>query len=140
MTISFSRNTVLVAAIAVIIGFVAGLAVGSCREGRYSERGYRSSKAVHMMPSGSMMENDDSSMVDMMRSMNVALEGKTGDDFDQAFLDEMIVHHQGAVQMAELASSSAKHQEIKDLAAAIVAAQNEEIGRMQSWQRSWYGR
>jgi len=77
------------------------------------------------------------SMSEMMSSMNAELEGKTGDAFDQAFLAEMIVHHQGAVEMAELALTNAKHQEIKDLANAIISAQNTEIAQMMEWQKSW---
>jgi uncharacterized protein (DUF305 family) len=76
----------------------------------------------------------------MMASMNAALAGKTGDAFDQAFLSEMIVHHEGAVEMARLALTNAKHQEIKDLATAIIAAQNKEIDQMKAWQTAWYGR
>lgn len=91
---------------------------------------------AHMMPDGTMM----SDMQMMMHDMNAALVGKTGDAFDEAFLREMIVHHEGAVQMAELALTSAKHQEIKDLAKAIISAQNTEIGQMNAWQSAWYGR
>lgn len=75
-----------------------------------------------------------------MDGMMQALDGKTGDAFDEAFLKEMVVHHQGAVAMAEAALKSAKHQEIKDLAQAIISAQNSEIREMQNWQASWYGR
>lgn len=79
------------------------------------------------------------SMEQMMTTMNAGLEGKTGDEFDKAFMAEMVMHHQGAVIMAELALKNAKHQEIKDLASAIISAQKEEISDMQSWQKEWYG-
>lgn len=94
----------------------------------------------HMMPNGEMMSNgtESMSMADMMQSMNAQLQGKTGDAFDQAFLSEMIVHHQGAVEMAQLALTNAKHQEIKDLAKAIIAAQNKEIADMKGWMKAWY--
>ena len=62
-----------------------------------------------------------------------------GPEFDAAFISEMIVHHQGAVEMAELALTNAQHQEIKDLAKAIITAQNKEISDMQAWQKAWYG-
>ena len=78
------------------------------------------------------------SMADMMQSMNAELQGKTGDSFDQAFLSEMIIHHEGAVEMAQLALTNAKHQEIKDLAKAIIAAQNKEIADMKGWMKAWY--
>jgi uncharacterized protein (DUF305 family) len=91
---------------------------------------------AHMMPDGTMMGGMDMSA--MMASMNAGLQGKTGDAFDQEFLAEMIVHHQGAIDMAKLALSNAKHQEIKDLAQAIISAQTKEIGEMKQWQKSWY--
>jgi uncharacterized protein (DUF305 family) len=73
-----------------------------------------------------------------MAGMNAGLTGKTGDTFDQAFLSEMIVHHQGAVEMAQLALTSANHKEIKDLANGIISAQNKEIAEMKAWQKSWF--
>lgn len=71
--------------------------------------------------------------------MNAALEGKSGDEFDKAFMAEMTMHHQGAVEMAEMALKNAQHQEIKDLANAIITAQNKEISEMESWRKEWYG-
>lgn len=65
------------------------------------------------------------------------LDGKTGDEFDKAFLTEMIIHHQGAVGMAELAKQNAKHDEIKKLADDIMSAQSKEIDMMQTWQSEW---
>lgn len=93
---------------------------------------------THVMPDGTVMSNDGSNMEQMMHDMNAALRGKTGDDFDRAFLEEMIVHHEGAVSMAELALGSASHKEIKDLATAIISAQNVEIASMKSWLAQWY--
>ena len=65
-----------------------------------------------------------------------SLKGKTGDAFDAAFIREMI-HHQGAIKMAEAAPTRAKHQEVKELATAIIAAQTSDIIRMQDWQQAW---
>ena len=91
----------------------------------------------HQMPDGSMMSNN-MSMSDMMASMNAELEGKTGDEFDKAFLTEMIMHHEGAVDMAEAALEDAKHQEIKTMANAIISAQTSEIAQMKAWLKAWY--
>jgi len=49
------------------------------------------------------------------------------DDVDAAFADAMIPHHEGAIAMAKLADERAQHQEIKDLGAAIISAQEREI-------------
>jgi uncharacterized protein (DUF305 family) len=93
----------------------------------------------HMMPNGQMMNDDSSGMHGAMGDMMAGLEGKTGDEFDKAFLAEMIVHHEGAVDMAKAALVNAKHAEIKQMANAIISAQTTEITQMQKWQKSWYG-
>jgi uncharacterized protein (DUF305 family) len=72
-----------------------------------------------------------------MASMASSLEGKTGDDFDKEFVSQMIIHHQGAIDMANRAASQAKHQEIKDLSRNIIAAQQSEIVQMRQWQMEW---
>lgn len=72
-----------------------------------------------------------------MQDMSASLLGKNGDEFDALFLQEMIVHHQGAIDMARLASTSAKHQEIKELSRQIISAQEQEIQQMEDWLKSW---
>lgn len=60
-----------------------------------------------------------------------------GEEYDKAFIGDMIVHHEGAVNMAELALAQASHQEIKDLATTIVSTQSKEIADMKQWQQNW---
>lgn len=72
-----------------------------------------------------------------MSEMTEQLKNKTGDDFDKAFVEMMISHHEGAVDMAELIPSRAKHDEIKQLGEAIIAAQTKEIADMKQWQKDW---
>ncbi len=76
-------------------------------------------------------------MADHMKMMMDELRGKTGDEFDKAFLEQMIMHHQGALNMAAPGQANAKHQEIKDLTKAVVDAQTKEIKQMQAWQKEW---
>ncbi len=72
-----------------------------------------------------------------MRKMRQSLEGKHDDRFDQAFIEAMIEHHEGAIEMAELALISAEHDEIKELSRAIIDAQTSEIIDMRDWARQW---
>jgi len=88
----------------------------------------------HQMSDGSMMNSD---MNMSMNDMNQSLVGKKSDEFDKAFIHQMIMHHQGAVEMAETAQKNAKHQEIKDLAKDIIASQSAEITNMERWQQEW---
>ncbi len=132
------KNTGIIIA---VVTLVVGLGIGYQLGGNKApvQVANQNTQGTHMMPNGQMMGNGGSmSMADTMTSMNAELKGKTGDAFDQAFLAEMIVHHQGAVEMAQLALTNAKHQEIKDLANAIITAQNKEIAEMKAWQKAWY--
>ncbi len=72
-----------------------------------------------------------------MKGMSMMLDEKTGDDFDKAFIEMMIPHHQGAIDMANDALESASHAEIKNMAKAIISSQQEEIDSMQKWYTSW---
>ena len=49
------------------------------------------------------------------------------EDVDKSFAEMMIGHHEGAINMAELASTRADHGETRELAEAIIAAQAREI-------------
>ena len=125
------NNTIAIGLAALIIGLGGGYLIAKDRQPAPAP-------AAHMMPDGTAMQNGG--MGSAMDSMTAGLQGKTGDEFDRAFLSEMITHHQGAVQMAQAALTSAEHQEIKDMAQAIISAQTAEIQQMQQWQEDWYGR
>jgi uncharacterized protein (DUF305 family) len=58
--------------------------------------------------------------------------------YDLQFIDTMSMHHQAAISMAELAGTRAEHPELKDLAKAIIAAQQKEIGDMGAWRGKWF--
>lgn len=77
-------------------------------------------------------------MSGMMADMNEGLRGKTGDDFDRAFLGEMVVHHQGAIDMANLVLTTSKRPELLELARNIITAQSQEITMMNDWKKTWF--
>jgi uncharacterized protein (DUF305 family) len=68
----------------------------------------------------------------------MALCGAEGADFDLAFIDAMIPHHSGAILMAQAALQYSTHQDIKDLAGEIIAAQQSEIDGMNAWRELWF--
>jgi len=72
-----------------------------------------------------------------MTSMTETLKDKSGDNFDKEFLSQMIVHHEGAVEMAKLSKDKAMHGEIKELSESIIVAQEKEIAEMRQWQTEW---
>lgn len=65
--------------------------------------------------------------------------GGAGVPFDRAFIDGMVPHHEDAVVMAEVVRDRSSRPEIKELAAAIITAQEDEIARMKAWRQQWYG-
>ena len=96
-------------------------------------------KMMHQMPNGSMMGGSHQmDMGSMMDGMMAGLNGKTGEEFEKAFLAEMIIHHEGAVVMAEAVLKNSKRPELIKLANDIITAQKGEITMMKQWQKSWF--
>lgn len=79
----------------------------------------------------------DDSMAASMQASTEGLKSKTGEDFDKAFITEMVMHHQGAIDMAKVAQKNARHDEIKQLSKNIISAQENEIAQMKQWQAAW---
>ena len=61
----------------------------------------------------------------------------THNDADTRFAQMMIVHHQGAIEMAELVAEEAGTDEVRSLAERIAAAQDPEIDLMSGWLEEW---
>lgn len=71
--------------------------------------------------------------------MNHAMDlGSADAEYDLRFIDAMIPHHQGAVEMAKAAKQNSKRPEIRTLAEQIIQAQDQEINQMQQWRKAWY--
>lgn len=70
---------------------------------------------------------------------DMAVSSQGDQPFDQRFISAMISHHQGAIEMAKAAQTQAEHAEIKQLAEAIITAQEAEIEQMQTWNQQWFG-
>lgn len=58
-------------------------------------------------------------------------------DADTQFVQAMIVHHKGAIEMAELAAQEATTPEVRTLAEGISQAQGPEIELMTGWLQAW---
>ena len=58
--------------------------------------------------------------------------------YDAMFIDSMIVHHQGAIAMAQEALTKAQHTELKQFAQNVIMVQDGEITQMKVWRNNWY--
>lgn len=64
--------------------------------------------------------------------------GAADEEFDLRFINAMIPHHEGAVVMAQEALEKSNRPEVKQLAQAIIDAQQPEIDQMTQWRQTWY--
>ena len=83
----------------------------------------------------SSIETSQSSQSDNQTSSMYA--NMTGDQFDKAYLTDMIAHHQGALNMASQARELTTKAEIRTLADAILTSQATEVQQMMDWQQEW---
>jgi len=60
-----------------------------------------------------------------------ALKAATGTDFDTLYLEGMIAHHEGALEMVKMVANSS-NAEVKKLSEAIVTSQTAEIAQMKT--------
>jgi uncharacterized protein (DUF305 family) len=59
--------------------------------------------------------------------------------YDERFLDEMVVHHEGAIQSARRMIGRSQRPELRDLAQRIEQTQQHQIDQMRTWRAEWYG-
>lgn len=75
-----------------------------------------------------------------MPGMGTSLDAlRSAADFDRAFIEQMIPHHRMGVMMAAHAQANSQHRELRELQAAMVKVQSQEIAQMEQWYRQWYG-
>lgn len=71
--------------------------------------------------------------------MTESLQRFTGKEFEAGFLNQMIQHHRGAIDMAKMVSSHTKRPELNEFANKIVSMQGKEIGELTQWLKEWQG-
>lgn len=119
---------------------IVGLIVGIIIAGQIANNNVGS--MMRMMGMGRAHDMMNERMMDDHSSSGMgssALATKRGDEFDREFIAEMIAHHEGAINMANLAKQYAGHEEIKQMADDIIAAQSREIDQMRTWHKDWFG-
>ncbi len=86
------------------------------------------------------MEGMDHGSMDMgSGGMAQGMLMENGEYSDERFIDAMVPHHQGAVDMAEVALGNAEHQEIEELSRNIIRSQEAEIRELKAIKREEFG-
>jgi uncharacterized protein (DUF305 family) len=81
------------------------------------------------------MDHDQMGHGDMASGMLM----ENGRYSDERFIDAMVPHHQGAVEMARVALENAEHKEIMQLSRNIISAQQVEIEELKSIKMQEFG-
>jgi uncharacterized protein (DUF305 family) len=101
----------------------------------------RSSTTTDENGAGSMMGG--SIMGSMMDGgmMDSGMIGSSDEEkpFDLQFIDQMIMHHRGALMSSEHMIADSERPELRELAQNIQESQSAQIGQMQAWREEWYG-
>ncbi len=84
-----------------------------------------------------MMGTSNSTHMGMMGDASDITNLEKSTDFDTAFVEEMIPHHQMAVMMSSMLKNGTERPEMKKLADDIIAAQTKEIDQMRQWLKNW---
>ncbi|MFZ2152346.1 MAG: DUF305 domain-containing protein [Minisyncoccia bacterium] len=137
-----NNNNVFIALGALLIGIV-GTQLYYTQIKTSDDYGYRTTsmnnvRGGHMMPDGNMM-GGGTDMGSMMMDMTARMKGKTGAELEQIFLKDMIVHHQGAILMAQELQKGTKRPELQKMANDIIRVQTGEIEMMRNWLKEWFG-
>jgi hypothetical protein len=72
------------------------------------------------------LHQNESAMTKMMAAMDI----KPSGDVDRDFVDMMVPHHQGAIDMAQAVMRYGRNEQIRRLAQEIIVTQQQEIAAM----------
>lgn len=59
--------------------------------------------------------------------------------YEVRFMENMVDHHNMALEMAGICLTNATHSELRTMCDQVIGAQQEEIATLQSWLSTWYG-
>lgn len=122
------------------IGLVLGFGISMCLFSYLVPSGLDMIRAYHLETYKNFRENNPS----LFSGKHMMMNGDTENPYmmrdvtsERQFVEDMIMHHEAAVMMAEQVLELHPRAEVKKLAEDIVAAQSKEIEMMKGWLSSW---
>lgn len=125
------NNTLIVVLLSLIIGLFIGYSLG---ENKIVSSEVQKIEDEHEEE----IISSDGAMIHAMEEMMLEFNGKTGVEYEKAFLRGMIVHHIGAVEMAEELLEQTERPELVKMANDIITTQSKEVDMMKSWMSEWF--
>ena len=121
------RTTLLTTAAAMLLALPASAQSASPAPGDHG--GDHAAMAAPVSPPA----NADQAYAQAMAKMHAAMTVAPTGDADVDFVRGMIPHHQGAIDMARIQLEFGQDPELRAMSEEIIAAQEDEIARMQQW-------
>lgn len=141
------NTTIIIGLLALIAGLIIGYGFGFGRGpmgyGMFGFGGHMfgddyiyEEMEEHMYGDDEMF--NDGFMRHAMDEMMLGFRGLSGEEYEEAFLKGMIVHHLGAINMAEELLEQTNRPELVELANNIIESQSEEVDMMKEWLNDWF--
>ena len=119
-----------------LLALAAALVLASCSN---SGGGSQDNADGQQKEAGGMAGMDHGSMDHGSVSMASGMLMENGKYSDERFIDAMVPHHQGAIEMARVALENAAHEEIVQLSENIISTQQAEIKELKSIKQEEFG-
>ena len=116
-----------------LLGISVTLSLGACTTFQSQSQPKASETAVAVSSETPLAQKNTMSEHHGMMDL-----GPADAEYDLRFIDAMIPHHQGAINMAKQVLQNSTRPQLKKLAEEIIQAQEKEIAQMQEWRKTWY--
>jgi len=128
------RYLIIAPAVVVLLLAGAGITSAAVQSGPLNDgaMGNQNGMMSGGMMNGGMMGEEGTGGGSMMGSFD------EDRPFDLQFIDEMTMHHEGAIMSSEHMISDSKRPELRELAKNIGESQSTQIDQMQEWRDDWY--
>ena len=127
----------LLLAVALTLASCGGASVGSEEQESGEQGSEESANDDQQGMDHESMGHGDMGSEGMMAASEMVMVG--GEYSDERFIDAMVPHHQGAIDMAEVALENAEHLELLQLAENVISTQQAEIEQLRSIKEQEFG-